>query len=330
MKLLRWDVRVPETDDPYFEFIKKYCAGRARIDFRAEDVDVGHVDQATEDWLVACCEAVSRLPRRDVCTLYVSTSTLYYVAVDFLRKGVVGKLYDKPAEWTRHAAALAFQGMDIASYIKPSMVGSATAVAVRKAIDTGAAMKRPVPWTEASATKFFEARESPVRAALLDAKPALSNRLFAELERQSAMASNGIMFYAQAKDVVPGVRNLEDYLRVIADIRAGTWRKIVSKFVADMDSIIARMPVTDSVIVTYRGTAGTKAAATRTDPAYVSTSLSAKQAKHFAGKSCCMQVARLKQGCRAIPLMCVSRYPVELEILLPRLKNRAFVTFENR
>lgn len=321
---------MPKRNDPYYEFIRKYCAGRARIDFRAEDIDVHHVDQTTQDWLVACCEAVSRLPRRDVCTLYVYTSTMSYVAINFLRKGVVDKLYEyEPTEWSRHAAVLAFEGMDLASYIKPSMAGSAAAVAVRKAIDAGAAMKRPAPWTEASATKFFEARESPVRAALLAAKPALSNRLFAELERRAAMASPGLMFYAQATDVVPGVRSLSDYMRVMADIRAGTWRKIVAKFIADMDSNLARMPVTKSVIVTYRGTVGTKAAATSRDPAYVSTSLSADQAKHFAGKSCCMQVARLRAGCRALPLMCVSRYPVELEILLPRLKNRAFVTFED-
>ena len=80
MKLLSWGVQVPESNDPYYEFIKKYCAGRARIDFCAVDVDVGHVDQATKDWLVACGEAVSRLPRRDVCTLYVYTSTMHYVA----------------------------------------------------------------------------------------------------------------------------------------------------------------------------------------------------------------------------------------------------------
>lgn len=331
MKLLRWDVKLPEkSHDPYYDFVKMYCAGRARIEFRAEDINVPQdVDQATKDWLAACGEAVSRLPRRDVCTLYVYTSTMYYVAVDFLRKGVVGKLYETPAEWTRHAAALAFQGMDIAPYVKPSMTGTAAAVALREAIEAGAAMKRPKLWIKPTAIAFFEAREAPVREALLDAKPALSSRFFAELARRAAMGSPGVMFYTQAKDVVPGIRSLDDYLRVMANIRAGTWRKIVAKFVADMDSIISRMPAMESAIVTYRGTVGTKAAKTTLDPAYVSTSLSVDQAKYFAGKWCCVQVARLKAGCRAIPLMCVSRYPVEMEILLPRLKNRALVTFEN-
>lgn len=329
MKLLRWDIRLPENShDPYYDFIRKYAAGQGRISFRPEEVDVGRANQATKDWLVACGEAVSRLPRRDVCTLYVYTSTMYYVANDFLRKGVVANMYYLP-EWTAQATTLAFQSMDIASYVKPSMTGSAEAVALRKAVAAGAAMKRPIPWTERTATAYFEARDSPVRKALLDAKPILSKRLFSELARDAAMGSTGIMFYAQAKDIVNEVRSLDDYLRVIPDISVGTWRKIVTKFITDMDSIIARMPVIKSLMVTYRGTQGTKAAETNRDKAYVSTSLSADQAKHFAGKRCCMQVAHLKAGGRALPLMYVSRYPVELEILLPHLKDRAIVTFKN-
>ena len=320
---------MPENShNPYYDFVKKYAAGRERIVFRPEEVDVGRADQAAKDWLVACGETVSSLPRRDVCTLYVYTSTVHYVAVDFLRNDVVGKLYDLP-EWPAHATTLAFQGVDLASYVKPSMAGSLEAATLRKALKAGAAMKRPALWTERTAAAFFEARDSPVRAALLDAKSILSKRLFSELARRAAMASDGILFYVQAADVLSEVRSLDDYLAVMPDISAGTWRKIVAKFVVDMDSIIARMPATRSPLVTYRGTNGTKAATTTRDPAYVSTSLSVEQAKHFSGKRCCMTVARLKTGGSAIPLMCVSRYPVELEILLPRRKDRSFVTFES-
>ena len=94
----------------------------------------------------------------------------------------------------------------------------------------------------------------------------LMSCLFSDLAWHAATSSKGISFYAQAEQVVPEIGSLEDFVRVLPSISEDTWRKIVSKFVDDLDNIIGRMPATKSDLKLYRGTEGVKAKVSSRDP----------------------------------------------------------------
>ena len=101
-------------------------------------------------------------------------------------------------------------------------------------------------------------------------------------------------------------------------ITAEGWRAILVQCVADLDALFARAPPLPSPVVVFRGT---KRQA-RQEPRgawYASTSMRREVAEGFANKESPMVLAvDVPRGARPLPLCMVSRYPPEVELLLPK------------
>ena len=144
----------------------------------------------------------------------------------------------------------------------------------------------------------------------------------------------GIMFYPQLLDLARtpgmfiesivskrfasmrlGAATLDDCVAVMADITPQGWKTIVQKYIASLSQICDGCPALTQALNVYRGTPGVKV---RTGRSFMSASLSIAVATEFidARKNCCVHRLHLRPGQKPLPVMCVSRYPHELEILL--------------
>ena len=170
----------------------------------------------------------------------------------------------------------------------------------------------------------------------------------------AAYRTHGIVLYLQAKAVFTEARaarmllrlpqgasdalrarvaraanlsSLEAYATVLPHITPFGWRKVIERFVADLDAAFGRMPPTPHALVVYRGVGTPREAETLgSDPAYLSTSLSRRTAVDFAAEGCprCLAKITVPAGSRVLPMLTVSRYR-EQEVLLPRGENKRVV-----
>jgi hypothetical protein len=110
--------------------------------------------------------------------------------------------------------------------------------------------------------------------------------------------------------------SLEAYATVLPHITPFGWRKVIERFVADLDAAFGRMPPTPHALAVYRGVGIPREAS---DPAYLSTSMSRRTAADFAAEGCphCLAEITVPAGSRVLPMLTVSRYR-EQEVLLPR------------
>jgi hypothetical protein len=109
------------------------------------------------------------------------------------------------------------------------------------------------------------------------------------------------------------------------------WTLVLKDFIHTLDKVIQHAPVLTSNLTVYRGTktnlfTGKKNKSKRftgkpgdmyVNTGYVSTSLDYTRAEFFAGKGYLQRIF-LPKGSRALPILGISLYPTELEILLPR------------
>ena len=96
---------------------------------------------------------------------------------------------------------------------------------------------------------------------------------------------------------------------------AAGWRAILVQYVADLDALFARAPRLPSAVVVFRG-------ATQRENRgawYTSTSMRRAVAEQFAKEGHVLSVD-VPRGARVLPMCMVSRYPPEVELLLPRTK----------
>lgn len=92
------------------------------------------------------------------------------------------------------------------------------------------------------------------------------------------------------------------------------WRKVLVQFVQDMKGIFKAAPPLPAPMKVYRGLTKRPTAM----KGYVSTTLSKGAAKNFINHKtkCCVQTIELSKGTRVLPLMVISRYADEFEMLL--------------
>jgi hypothetical protein len=92
------------------------------------------------------------------------------------------------------------------------------------------------------------------------------------------------------------------------------WRKVLVQFVQDMKGIFKAAPPLPVPMKVYRGLTKRPTAM----KGYVSTTLLKGAAKNFINKKtkCCVQTIELSKGARVLPLMVLSRYADEFEMLL--------------
>ena len=92
------------------------------------------------------------------------------------------------------------------------------------------------------------------------------------------------------------------------------WRKVLVQFVQDMKGIFKAAPPLPTPMKVYRGLTKRPTAM----KGYVSTTLSKGAAKNFINHKtkCCVQTIELSKGTRVLPLMVISRYADEFEMLL--------------
>lgn len=102
---------------------------------------------------------------------------------------------------------------------------------------------------------------------------------------------------------------LSTFERAVPLMKAPDWKRILSRFVTDLDAVFAKMPPCRKSFQVYRGTGH----ASESAASYLSTSMSRDIAKEFGR----VRRITIPVGARVIPLFCVSRYD-EHELLLPR------------
>jgi hypothetical protein len=107
------------------------------------------------------------------------------------------------------------------------------------------------------------------------------------------------------------LKKLENFIEVVKYLKPSTWKRSLDMFIRDIDGIIQKMPPTVSAFDTYRGSSYP---ISPDIDMYISTSLDPKQAFMF---NPCMILYSIPPGSLVLPLLCVSRFFRELEILLP-------------
>ena len=119
-----------------------------------------------------------------------------------------------------------------------------------------------------------------------------------------------ILFYPQIQACLPHIKTLNDLTHQLANITCKQWKCIYQKYITDLDDLFDQIPPLFTRAIVYRGEKKTNLCLF---PIYKSTTLSRKQAADF-GK---VRQIVLEKGSHVIPLFLVSRYFVELEILVP-------------
>lgn len=137
-----------------------------------------------------------------------------------------------------------------------------------------------------------------------------------------------LAFILQARKIVPGIDTIDDYRRNFFRITEYEWKQIAEAFMADVDASFAFMPPVPRTgsgregLLVYRGGKDCEhVRRSADDEAYLSTTLSPSIAADFGrGKKGCVAELRVPSGRKVLPLLNITRYPAELEILLPRVK----------
>ena len=98
---------------------------------------------------------------------------------------------------------------------------------------------------------------------------------------------------------------------------AAGWRAILVQYIADLDALFARAPPLPYAVVVYRGVKQKEARGAW----YTSTSMRRDVAAEFANKDSPIVLSiDVPRGTRLLPMCMVSRYPPEVELLLPKTK----------
>jgi len=309
-----WDMSHDNMDSAYpsYDFIKWYAAGRRKIAWASVTIE-------GNTWLTSACEAVSRLPRALLCTLHVYTTQLFGVVTEALRHPSHRQTLYDAAPWETHAQNILVRKRTLPQHTQLAQVRHCLAAfkLLRKE-------KRTEAWYQKRAVldKQFE-------QALTAARPYLS-ALDKAIEHERFKCSPGIVLYCQARVLFRGqpskyatvgqaVDSLAQYRRIMPYITWSGWQRLLALFIRDLDSVFHKMPPSPRIVL-YRGTKDSNLSRMRTDPAYLSTTLSKQVATDFTDDKtdCCVTRITVKQGSQVIPLLGITRYRSELEVLLPR------------
>jgi hypothetical protein len=295
MLLPKWDIHFQEPafdGSPDFGFVKEYSAGRNPIKIINKRFDV-----ATEDplWLKDACQAVLKLSRYELCTLYAYSAQIYGIITGFLRHKGRSKfnttmVYDESREWRWGQHFL---------HANPSLY-------LKKDVD------------QTMFTAFLNAKKERNWSLLLKIykklRPSFTDAFLRACRTRALESNDGMLLFPQAARIY-SLTSVAAFKRIIPDLTNDAWIQVLKMFVSDIDSIFDKMPPTRSAMTVFRGVKNMKEIPT--DPSFASTTLDKATAKRFASKKCCVHEIEIPIGTKLIPLIPVGQYE-EQEILLPR------------
>ena len=132
-----------------------------------------------------------------------------------------------------------------------------------------------------------------------------------------------IIYFPQARKIIPSLKELNDFVLKMHKIKQKQWHRIMQEYIKDFDRLFNIFPKVPISLTLFRGEREEKGGDEKHKHkqkqlcSYLSTSLS-KEIVHSFG---IIREINMPKGANVIPIMFVSRYPVEYEILLPRNKN---------
>jgi hypothetical protein len=141
--------------------------------------------------------------------------------------------------------------------------------------------------------------------ATITIKPAFHEKVI----EYDSKASCGIVLYPQYCTLYGRV-SFTEFVSRIPHITSSMWRRLLDTYVRDLDAIFEGIPPTTRVVTVFRGSGGKRV---RSMPTYTSTSMSRTVARKFANPS--LHQMQFPAGSKLLPVLCVSRYPDELELL---------------
>ena len=282
---------------------------------------------------------LTKLPRRLLCALYTYSTQSYQVTNDILRNPALRKRLDvvlggkgQRSEWSAFVPALTdgrTPQQFVSSFVNKDTRARSHADKLLTLVNelklALAALKTSSKQSYAADMAKYNAKARTL-SHFCRAHATMFIPKFHSTLRTSAATSGaeGVVFYDQAKRVL-GIAKLSDWIDRLPAVTNVEWNKIFDTFVADVDEAIERMPATDQQVVLFRGFSEPKAVAkvttlaTMADPAYASTSLDKTVATTFAkGSGGSVKKIEVPIGSRIAPLVGITRYPFEKEILLPR------------
>lgn len=311
------------------------------LPWRRMEVDVDTDVDPT--WLAATARYVRRLRGTGILTLYAYTTPYYSYVLDLLRGGTryTELALLAPADLQQDRSGIARAGVwklwaaeakaDAktrgAARTLESTLPQDIAARVRAHLAAKGAIDRT---SEESAERGFAAWNAECDALLDAARPHVDARFWTRvrmaLAKQEWQWSCVFAHAARALrkrhlSQAPASRGrtpLSRFKAAFPYITAEGWRAILVQYVADLDALFARAPPLPSPVVVFRGTKR-KARQEPRGAWYASTSMRREVAEEFANKESPMVLAvDVPRGARPLPLCMVSRYPPEVELLLPK------------
>jgi len=247
----------------------------------------------SKEWLNACHDYFFRkLTRGELVTLYAYTTQLFYIINDFVAGG---KMYRD--EIVR---------VDVAK-TTPDVWHGVALDALRTLPEV-----KPFDAQLRKATTELQAKQVHKEfLAFLREKPKGWQAARIQKEIDDAFVSNYCIFVHQGRTL--GIHTLAQFKKEMLSFTPGQWRRILTQFVKDMKTIFMHAPPLQETMQLYRGVK-----TRRRRRGFVSTTLSKSIAKDFMDetKKCCVVEMVAEKGRHVLPLFLLSRYKVELEVLL--------------
>jgi hypothetical protein len=311
------------SEEEYSAFVTRYSAGKRRIRWVNKPMKLTTEDPA---WVAKACEAVRKLSRHDLCTLYTYTTQEYVTITSFLRHR--GKKDDFDTEFV-HKWENEWYNADSMRILVASLSNNKHSCYLDRKVDEKLAVAFKEAWMLPQATKQQSYRKwklvdrlySELRPHFTKRFLKLSHKKTVELNRGLLLFPQALRVYQKQPNVFPKeagkLQSLADFKKAIPYMTNRTWIHVLEQYVEDMDAIMKKMPPTECAMTVFRGTAEKKAA----DPSYLSTTLSKAIARNFVSRDtqkCCVYRIEIPVGSHMLPIFCASRYWVEQEILLPR------------
>lgn len=287
------------------------------------ETDVGKLEQVLATWLLQACDVIARLDNKDMGTLYIYT-TQFYGIINDTKSGRPNSAVDELAY-----RQLSDEDCHQFLYEQLSLEGSGrwfvdgrVPPCLQQVRDDCRRMSSKRAYDKAY--RIFKQQYLQVQHQRL-----LKRNFFTAANRNYQLVRGVQYFYFAALDVgapafhphphpaVPTFLRAPTLIRFISAVpfvSATGWRMILDAFVRRLDGLFEKMPPLPVALTVYRGT---RTARVRSRKTYTSCTLQPNIAKDFAkGPEATVHVLRIPTGSRVLPLMPLTRYAAECEVLL--------------
>lgn len=334
----RWAVGIANSINPMYDFTKKYVAGKSPIIWEAWNIDKYSDDIDDHEWLRSCCTRIQSLPRRDLCVIYIYTTQLFSHVTNYLRATSQGLSYDAELE---HDPDEDFWG----GY--QMFIGSVENGSYHKYLKSSYPKSVMTKLKKVLKMEHSQMKYTLMNELFKDITPYLNSKYHSISRDKQVEFGDGIVFYDQACRVLKlksaqlalkhndcseglmkqalNVTSLKTFKRIYPFMTNNIWLQVLHQFVLDLDEIFTKMPMTEIPIHLYRGISDPKVKnSQQSDPAFVSTSFNKSVVKDFVDREnqCCIMQYTIPKGSQVLPVMTLTRYEAEMEVLLPRFVDR--------